>query len=109
MKKEKAGGGREAAESSPGSNGRPQPALEPARCSQATIIALNHARPIFQTTYISVVIAERDRTTSSGRTSRLSNQAIQMTSAREGDAASAGRMEENVLYPLRSMLSGRRI
>ncbi len=109
MKTEKTAGDRRAAESSPGSRGlaqlfvRARPRLPGDDFSAVT------RSVFFKDVIFPLVFWRFDRRTSDSRTSRLSYQVDTDDAARAGHAASAGRIEESVLYPLRLILSGRLI
>ena len=109
MKTEKTGGERGAAESSPGSRERPQPCVRARSRLPGDDFSAVTRSVFFKNVIISLAISRFDRRTSDSRTSRLSNQVDTDDAARAGHAASAGRIGESVLYPLRLILSGRLI
>jgi hypothetical protein len=109
MKTEKTGGDRGAAESQPESCDLAQPLVRARSQLSGCDFSAAPRSVIFKNVTSPLVMPRFDRTTSSSRTSRLSNQVDTDSAARAGHAASAGRMEERVLYPLRSVLNGRLI
>lgn len=109
MRKKKTGGDRGAAESQPGSCERPQPCVRARSQLPGCDFSAVTRSVIFKNVIYPLLDTRFDRTTSGSRSSRLSNQVDTDDAARAGHAASAGRVEESVLYPLRLVFSGRLI
>ncbi len=108
----KTGDGREAAGSPPESHARAQPSVRArSQLSGGDFSADTRSADFSEYLFLGRPEAgvNLTRTRSDSRSSRLSNQVDTDEAARGADAASAGRMEERLLYPLRSVLSGRLI
>ena len=109
MKTEKTGGDRGAAESQPGSCELAQPQVRARSQLPGCDFSAVTRSVFFKNVSFSLPISRFDRTTSVSRSSRLSNKVDTDAAARGGHAASAGRIGESVLHPLRLILSGRLI
>ena len=109
MKTEKTGGERGAAESQPGSCELAQPCVRARSQLPGCDFSAVTRSVFFKNVIVSLAFLRFDRRSSDSRTSRLSNKVDTDDAARASHAASAGRIGESVLCPLRLTLSGRLI